>query len=199
MNVLQWVLRIDRSLYRILHDCCRSQFMDALMDTLSSRRSWLPVILVISVITIIIKRVKFLEIAVIIAVAVGLSDFTACQLIKPAVGRERPEPSSSYAFPSGHAASSTSAATVLAFYVPPLAPAAAASALAISCSRIYLGAHYPLDVFCGALLGFLIACAVLRLRQRVFAPDRQNIITWWKQKNSPIQTGEEKHEPNQRS
>src|SRR5712691_2846840 len=78
-------------------------------------------------------------------------------------------------FPSGHAAMSFSAATILTTYVPRAAPLWFLLALAIGFSRIYVGVHYPLDIVGGAVLGVLVAIALRRLvavRQRSRAATR---------------------------
>jgi undecaprenyl-diphosphatase len=68
-----------------------------------------------------------------------------------------------YSFPSGHTATSFAAALVLARAVPERAWLFYLLAAAIGFSRIYVGVHYPVDVLGGALLGLLVATALLRL------------------------------------
>jgi undecaprenyl-diphosphatase len=63
-------------------------------------------------------------------------------------------------FPSGHAATSFAAATVLSFAFPRWAPAFFLLALAIGFSRVYVGVHYPLDIVGGAILGVSVAIAL---------------------------------------
>jgi undecaprenyl-diphosphatase len=73
------------------------------------------------------------------------------------------------AFPSGHAATSFAAATILTAALPRWAPLWFLLALAIGFSRVYVGVHYPLDIVGGAALGCVTALLLLaaaRLRSR---------------------------------
>jgi undecaprenyl-diphosphatase len=110
---------------------------------------------------------------VLTVIAVALADWAATA-VKALVDRPRPfvrypEPKllvprpHDASFPSGHAATSFAAATILSFAFPKAAPAFLVLAAAVAYSRVYVGVHYPLDVIQGAALGALVATALLRL------------------------------------
>ena len=109
-------------------------------------------------------------------VALAVADLAA-RALQAGVGRSRPplqtpDPAPlvhvphTGSFPSGHAATSFAAATLLALVLPRLAVPAAVLALAVAWSRLYLGVHYPLDAVAGAVLGVVIGFAVRGVARR---------------------------------
>ncbi len=110
------------------------------------------------------------------AVAMGLSGLAAgilAQIVKPLVGRARPElwlgpahyaPGSSTSFPSGHTVGAFALAGVLVFASRnwPLRVTAFLLAFAIGLSRILAFRHWPSDVFASMALGLVTAWVVTR-------------------------------------
>jgi len=64
-----------------------------------------------------------------------------------------------FSFPSGHTAAAVAVAVAWAGEGTALGSVTTGFAVVVGFSRVYLGAHYPLDVLAGAFLGLLVGVA----------------------------------------
>ncbi len=116
---------------------------------------------------------------VISLVSLALTFLVVNLFLKDFVARTRPyeeleavrlliEAQHDYSFPSGHAANSIAPALAVFLNLPKkLGVPILLLALLIALSRLYVGVHYPLDVFSGILIGGLIAFLVTTIANRI--------------------------------
>ena len=107
--------------------------------------------------------------------SLALASFVSNSLVKPLVGRRRPDPDRTQlarrigrapwtsSFPSGHSASAAAFATGAALELPWAAPVVVPLAAAVAYSRVHVGVHYKSDVIAGAAVGVAVAFVGRRL------------------------------------
>ncbi|MDR2868309.1 MAG: phosphatase PAP2 family protein [Bacteroidales bacterium] len=173
------LLQFDRSIFLYFNNL-RGQWTDALFLLITNPLVWLPLIAFALFLIIKTYRKKAVAILIVVVISLIICDQT-CNLIKTHVQRLRPshDPAlveevhlakradgtvyrgGSYSFPSGHAANSALFAIFIIYFLPKhrkwLIPIFAFWVLLFSYSRIYLGVHYPLDIFGGYLLASFLA------------------------------------------
>ncbi len=145
---------------------------------ISSRILWVvPSLLFIIYVFKHFNHTEAIGMIVAMAVAVAVCDQVSSSIIKPLAARLRPSHTPNledllhlvngyrgglYGFVSSHAANSFSAVTLASLIIHRrwIKYFLITLALCVCYSRVYLGVHYPADVFCGGMLGVFIGFCV---------------------------------------
>jgi len=113
-------------------------------------------------------------------VALVLADQIAAGYLKPLIARPRPchgldginllvGCGGGYAMPSAHAASSFGQAALFSFHYRRFAGYMYAFAAIVALSRVFVGVHYPGDIFAGAALGMIIGLVLAVIFTKYYA------------------------------
>lgn len=172
--MLDALLQFDKHLFHIVNYDWTNSFFDSVMPWLRNPRSWIPLYLLIAAFCLYRYQRVGLYIILGIALSAGVADFTSARFIKPLVNRDRPcqdrvisktdilrvPCGTGKSFPSTHATDHFAMAFFLIFlffrrwrWILLWGILWAGS---ISFAQVYVGVHYPIDVFCGMLYGLLV-------------------------------------------
>ena len=178
-------LRLDTDLFLFLNRHYAG-WLDPIMVWFTERNTWIPFYLLLAGWLIWQFRKQGGWIILTIAAAVALGDQLTSSILKPLTLRPRPchvealQPlihpvlpcGGLYGFASSHAANTFAMATVLTLLIAhryPWVKYLYFWAILVSYSRIYVGAHYPLDVLAGAGIGTLAAFGCVWVYKRFSA------------------------------
>ncbi|MEE9436129.1 MAG: phosphatase PAP2 family protein [Candidatus Adiutricales bacterium] len=187
--MLRTLTDLDRFLFYAVNRDTKNIIFDFVMPILSWRYLWIPFLVIIFL--FIIRgsaRTRWGLFILLLVFAAG--DSFNSRVLKSVFDRSRPytvlgqvhvysshwqltpatppkSPEITRSFPSSHAVNAAGAALVLAYFFTHLWPLAASLAVLICYSRIYVGAHYPLDILAGAIVGLLLALLVLLIQDRL--------------------------------
>lgn len=168
------LIQFDISLFLFLNGI-RNPFFDFVFWWASHALVWLPVYITLLYFVIRVYRKQAIIVIIFVGLCIAITDMTSYYLLKETIMRFRPTHNPEiqlrvqtingyigglYGFVSSHAANYFGLAVFLSvlffrkirFFIPVVLLWAAI----ISYSRIYLGVHYPADIFFGALLGVII-------------------------------------------
>jgi len=185
---LDTLQQFDASIFTAINSW-HAAYFDSFMWLVTKIGTWIPMILVLVYVLYFKKGWRrTITFVAAICLVILIADQVSASIIKPLVERARPSHNPSlqdtihivkgyrggaFGFVSSHAANCFGIALFLAmvFKNKAFTTTMVAWATLMCYSRIYLGVHYPGDIFCGAILGFVAAWIVYR------------IFLWFKVKN----------------
>lgn len=168
MGIFEYINHTDQQLFLFLNGM-HCSFLDGVMWEVSKKTIWIPFYAVLVFFMARERKWNFWITAIAIGLTILISDQVA-DLIKDTVQRYRPthDPvigsmvhflhnyqGGSYGFVSSHASNCFAIASFTALFFKRcwFTVVIFMWAILVSYSRIYLGVHYPMDVFCGGLVG----------------------------------------------
>lgn len=171
---MESLLQLDEQLFYLINNSWQNPFLDTIMPIWREKSTWIPLYVLLAAFVVYRFKIRGLYLIIALGLLVGISDNISSQLIKKNVKRIRPcndetvahvhrliSCGSGFSFPSTHAVNHFVVATFLSMTLGqffrkirlPLFLWAASIAL----GQVYVGVHYPFDIICGALFGFLLA------------------------------------------
>ncbi|MFN8208846.1 MAG: phosphatase PAP2 family protein [Bacteroidales bacterium] len=177
--MIDWLNQLDTRVFLFLNGL-HSPGADQLMWWFTKGWIWAPLYLVFLIVLWKKLRTKIWVAIVAIILLVAITDQTSVRFFKNPVQRLRPSHNpqltgqvhtvngykgGKFGFISSHAANTFGIALLLALLVRRkwFSLTLLGWAALMSYSRIYLGVHYPGDIFCGMLWGMLLALGVYYL------------------------------------
>ena len=180
------LLHFDEQLFQLINGEWHNAFFDNLMPLWRNKRFWIPAYIIGLAYLIWTYKKQAIFIVLAAVLTIGLADTMSSKIIKKTVKRPRPcrneiladnlnllvHCGGGYSFTSSHA---TNHFALAVFFVSLFGRmkrkwkfAFLFWAGSIAYGQVYVGVHYPLDVFSGAILGSLIGYLVAKLHQRYF-------------------------------
>jgi len=183
-NILQSLVRLDHMAWYYLNVQWHNPFLDNIIPFFRNPWFWAPLYLFLLIFMPLKFGAKGWLWCLAFVITFALSDFVCASLLKPFFHRLRPchnpwlngivhmliDCGGQYGFPSNHAANHFSLGIFAAITTGKMAgwvwPVAIFWALLVAYAQVYVGAHFPLDVVCGGLLGIVIAVCTGKIFNR---------------------------------
>lgn len=178
-------LGIDKIIFLFIQEYCRNPLLDMVLPLFRNKFVWIPLYIVILLYSYKWGKKVFFKYLLFLIGLVSISDMLSSRLLKPFFNRLRPcndfqlntlfDPlvscGSGLSFPSSHAVNHFALAAFF-YYTTNFIPFKwrflwYVWAFSICFAQVYVGVHYPFDVFIGGLIGFYFGNIVAKMYLRV--------------------------------
>lgn len=176
MEIIQRLVEQDKKVWYKINVLWQNKILDLIAPILRNPNTWIPLYIFLAIFIPYKFGKKGFYWCIGFLVTFALSDYTSASIIKPLVHRVRPcndatlqktvhlliDCGSGYSFPSAHAANHFALAFFMLIslhkqfkwvWIP-----AFLWAFSVAYAQVYVGVHFPLDVFIGGILGIGIGC-----------------------------------------
>ncbi len=167
------ILQLDYYLFDVVNQQWSNVYFDFILKWMRNEWIWTPLYVFIVSYFIYNFKAKSYWIILFTLLTFGVSDGMSSQVIKKNIQRSRPcrdasienitvrvKCGSGFSFTSSHATNHMALATFLSFtigqFFKKIRILLFSWAIIICLSQVYVGVHFPIDVFCGALLGYTV-------------------------------------------
>ena len=182
------IIYYDRICWYYLNTRWHNSLLDAIIPFFRNQWFWIPLYLFLALFIPSRFGKQGLLWCLFFIICFGVSDQVSASILKPLFQRIRPcnDPSlaslvhiivpcgGGYSFPSSHASNHFAMGVFSAITLnrcwPGIWKVAVVWAAMVSFSQVYVGVHFPLDVFCGAILGTCVGIVGARLFHRAVGP-----------------------------
>lgn len=170
--MLDYIISLDIRLLQWIHANLHAEWSNAVVPLLREKYTWIPVYIFILTFVLINYKWKGALWVLTILVVVGMADLTSTRLFKYQVKRLRPCHNEQvvekldmmvgcgglYGFVSSHATNHFGISFFILYTLGRVYRRIRIPVILWAClvafAQVYVGVHYPLDVLCGALLGW---------------------------------------------
>lgn len=166
-------IQLDHTLFHFFNGSISNPVFDWFMPLITNQNNWIiPFLVLVYWLPFRGKKRGRITLVILIITIIFIDAFAA-QIIKPFIGRIRPSHAmpeminllvprgGQFSFVSNHSANAFGLSVILGYFYPNWKWKVTALAFIIAFSRVYVGVHYPADVFFGALFGYGSAWMIL--------------------------------------
>ncbi|AGH96547.1 phosphatase PAP2 family protein [Pseudobdellovibrio exovorus] len=179
--MFEFLINTDHNLFTTINSAFTHPWADAFFFWVTDlhKTIYFKILIVPFVVFLFIRKFKLkgLLLFFVLILALGLNDFIGGR-VKHVVERERPFSTSGveaiqrsraggYSFPSNHSSNMFTFAAYTSYFIPQAKVPLYLIAASVGYSRVYNGVHFPSDVICGSIFGWLWGNLFARLSQRI--------------------------------